>query len=111
MNLQRKAVGLFSIRISSICTQFVHSSSENSAPGSQVGGIQEMPTVLPSSHMTSENSIMKSACSHARSTTKPYTVIPARLFSRYVTAFQFISAGARRPSATRRSSSSKCSLW
>ncbi|BAS79310.1 Os02g0566450 [Oryza sativa Japonica Group] len=42
-----------------------------------------MPTVFPSSHMTRENSIMNSACSHVRSTTKPYTVMPARLFSRY----------------------------
>lgn len=44
-----------------------------------------MPTVFPRSHMTSENSIMNSACSHVLSTTKPNTVIPARLFSRYVT--------------------------
>lgn len=45
-----------------------------------------MPIVFPSSHITSENSIINSACSHVRSTTKPNTVIPARLFSKYVTA-------------------------
>jgi hypothetical protein len=47
---------------------------------------QDMPIVFPSSHITSENSIINSACSHVRSTTKPNTVIPARLFSKYVTA-------------------------
>lgn len=46
----------------------------------------EIPTVLPSNHITSENSIINNAWSHVRSTTKPKTVIPARLFSKYVTA-------------------------
>lgn len=45
----------------------------------------EIPTVLPSNHITSENSIINNAWSHVRSTTKPKTVIPARLFSKYVT--------------------------
>jgi hypothetical protein len=57
--------------------------SETCLAGRQA--VHEIPTVFPSSHMTRENSIMKSAWSHARSTTKPYTVMPARLFSRYVT--------------------------
>jgi hypothetical protein len=41
--------------------------------------IHEIPTVLPSSHMTSENSIMKSAWSNSRSITKPYTSGPVVL--------------------------------
>jgi hypothetical protein len=46
---------------------------------------QDMPIVFPRSHITSENSIMNSACRHVLSTTKPNTVIPAWLVSKYVT--------------------------
>lgn len=46
---------------------------------------QEMPTVFPKSHRKSTTSSMKMVWSHALSMVKPKMVIPALLFSRYVT--------------------------
>jgi hypothetical protein len=56
------------------------------APSSDV--LHENPMVLPSSHRKSVHSSMKMVWRYARSSVNPNTVIPALLFSRYVTANQ-----------------------
>lgn len=47
----------------------------------------EMPlTVFPNNHRTNENSIINNMCSVVLSNVNPYIVMPALLFSKYVTA-------------------------
>ena len=48
--------------------------------------LQETPTVLLSNHKKRASSMAKMDFSHVLSTMNPYTVIPALLFLKYVTA-------------------------
>lgn len=48
--------------------------------------LHEKPMVLPSSHRNRVHSSINIVCRYERSSVKPNTVIPALLFSKYVTA-------------------------
>lgn len=64
---------------------FTNRSSTIASIRARCSFVQEMPTVFPSSHSTRDNSIPNIVCREVRSSMNPYIVIPALLFSKYVT--------------------------